>query len=167
MSRSRFDQPFPGLLTYMATSGSYFSTFQPKHFFAKMMPKYNPKANEEAKAAGFEDWTKRFTNYYQKWHDDATVSAAALEVPTLEAYVVSEEPDTRARVFRANPYYFKVDSSGQQLPYFEGVQRAVPERRPADARHPERRDRLQGAGAASCPTSRPRRRTRRRAATTC
>ena len=115
------DQPFPGLLTYMATSGSYFSTFQPKHFFANMMPKYNPKANDEAKAAGFDDWTKRFTNYYQKWHDDATVSAAALEVPTLEAYVVSEEPDTQQRVFRANPYYFKADSSGQQLPYFEAV----------------------------------------------
>lgn len=116
-----FDSPFPGLLTYMATSGSYFSTFAPKHFFESMMPKYNPKANDDAKAAGFEDWTKRFTNYYNKYHDDATVSAAALEVPTLEAHIVSAAPDTQQRVFRANPYYFKVDSSGQQLPYIDNV----------------------------------------------
>lgn len=116
-----FDDPFPGLLTYMATSGSYFSTFAPAHFFKKFMPKYNPHATEDAKAAGFEDWTKWFANYYQKWHDDGTVSAAALEVPTLEAHVVEVAPDTQQRIFKANPYYFKVDSSGQQLPYIDRV----------------------------------------------
>lgn len=116
-----FDKPFPGFLVYAATSGSYFSTFAPKHFFASMMPKYNPKANDDAKAAGYDDWTKRFTAYYNKWHDDATVSATALEVPTLEAMIVAEVPNTQQRVFKANPYYFKVDSSGQQLPYLDSV----------------------------------------------
>ncbi|MBN9306520.1 MULTISPECIES: ABC transporter substrate-binding protein [unclassified Devosia] len=114
-----FDAPDPGLLTYMATSGSYFSTFAPRHFFEKFMPKYNPNADADAKKAGFDDWKKWFANYYQKWHDDGTVTAAALEVPTLEAMVVEQVPDTQQRVFKANPYYFKVDSSGQQLPYFE------------------------------------------------
>ncbi len=116
-----FDEPFPGFLTYMATSGSYFSPFQPRHFFEKFMPHYNPNANEDAKSAGFEDWTKWFTNYYQKWHDDATVTAAALEVPTLEAHIVEIAPDTEQRLFKANPYYFKVDSMGQQLPYIDRV----------------------------------------------
>lgn len=116
-----FDAPNPGLLTYMATSGSYFSTFAPRHFFEKFMPKYNPKANDDAKAAGFDDWIKWFQSYYQKWHDDGTVSAAALEVPTLEAHVVELTPDTQQRLFKANPYYFKVDSSGQQLPYIDRV----------------------------------------------
>ena len=49
------------------------------------------------------------------------MTAAALEVPTLESHVVGDEPDTQQRVFKANPYYFKVDSSGQQLPYIERV----------------------------------------------
>ena len=62
----KFDEPFPGLLTYMATSGSYFSTFAPRHFFEKFMPKYNPKANDDAKAAGFEDWTKWFVELLQQ-----------------------------------------------------------------------------------------------------
>ena len=116
-----FDEPFPGFLTYMATSGSYFSTFAPRHFFEKFMPQYNANADADAKAAGFEDWKKWFTNYYQKWHDDASVSAAALEVPTLEAHVIELVPDTQQRVLKANPYYFKVDSSGQQLPYVDRV----------------------------------------------
>jgi peptide/nickel transport system substrate-binding protein len=116
-----FDQPDPGLLTYMATSGSYFSTFAPAHFFKKFMPKYNPKAADDAKAAGFDDWKKWFANYYQKYHDDGTVTAAALEVPTLEAHVIEIAPDTEQRVFKANPYFFKVDSMGQQLPYIDRV----------------------------------------------
>ncbi len=116
-----FDEPFPGFLTYMATSGSYFSTFAPSHFFKKFMPKYNPKADEEAKAAGFEDWKKWFANYYNKYHDDGTVTAAALDVPTLESHVIEIAPDTQQRVFKANPYYFKVDSMGQQLPYIDRV----------------------------------------------
>ena len=116
-----FDEPFPGLLIYMATSGSYFSTFAPAHFFEKFMPKYNPKADDDAKTAGFEDWKKWFANYYQKYHDDGTVSAAALEVPTLESHVIEIAPDTQQRIFKANPYYFKVDSSGQQLPYIDRV----------------------------------------------
>ena len=57
-----FESPFPGFLTYLATSGSYFSTFAPRHFFEKFMPQYNPNADADAKAAGFEDWKTWFTN---------------------------------------------------------------------------------------------------------
>ena len=114
-----FDEPFPGLLTYMATSGSYFTTFAPKHHFAKYLPKYNANADAEAKAAGFENWVKAFDSYYDKWKDSETLTAHALTVPTLESHIIEVEPDTQHRVFKANPYYFKVDSSGQQLPYID------------------------------------------------
>ena len=114
-----FDEPFPGLLSYIATSGSYFTTFAPKHHFAQYLPKYNPKADEEAKAAGFENWIKAFDTYYDKWKDAEALTAHALTVPTLESHIIEVEPDTQHRVFKANPYYFKVDSSGQQLPYID------------------------------------------------
>ena len=114
-----FDEPFPGLLTYMATSGSYFATFAPKHHFAQYLPKYNPNADADAKAAGFENWVKAFDSYYDKWKDAETLTAHALTVPTLESHIIEVEPDTQHRVFKANPYYFKVDSSGQQLPYID------------------------------------------------
>ena len=114
-----FDQPFPGLLSYLATSGSYFTTFAPKHHFAQYLPKYNGKADADAKAAGFENWVKAFDSYYDKWKDAETLTAHALTVPTLESHIIEIEPDTQHRVFKANPYYFKVDSSGQQLPYID------------------------------------------------
>ena len=114
-----FDEPFPGLLSYMATSGSYFTTFAPKHHFAQYLPKYNEKADADAKAAGFENWVKAFDSYYDKWKDAETLTAHALTVPTLESHIIEVAPDTQHRVFKANPYYFKVDSSGQQLPYID------------------------------------------------
>jgi peptide/nickel transport system substrate-binding protein len=116
-----FDEPFPGLLTYMATSGSYFTPFAPKHYFEKLHGVYNPNADAEAKAAGFESWGKRFDSIYDKWMDAQTVTAIGLEIPTLESHILSEVPDTQQRVFKANPYYFKVDSQGQQLPYIDYV----------------------------------------------
>ena len=82
------------------------------------MPKYNPKANDDAKAAGFDDWTKWFANYYQKWHDDGDGDGGRARGADARGLRRRRSPDTQQRVFKANPYYFKVDSSGQQLPYY-------------------------------------------------
>ena len=117
--RLSFDEPFPGLLSYMATSGSYFAPFAPKHHFEKYHATYNPKAEEEAKAAGFESWVKEFNTFYNVWKDAETLTAHSLTVPTLESHIIEVEPDTQRRMFKANPYYFKVDSMGQQLPYID------------------------------------------------
>lgn len=114
-----FDEPFPGLLTYMATSGNYFTPFAPKAYFEKIHGVYNPNADADAKAAGFESWGKRFDAIYDKWMDAQTVTATGLEIPTLESHVLELAPDTQQRVFKANPYYFKVDTAGQQLPYID------------------------------------------------
>jgi peptide/nickel transport system substrate-binding protein len=116
-----FDQPFPGLLSYMATSGSYFTPFAPRHYFEKLHGAYNANADAEAKAAGYDDWTKRFHAVWDKWMDAQTLTATGLEIPTLESHVLEIEPTTEQRLFKANPYYFKVDSSGQQLPYIDHV----------------------------------------------
>jgi len=40
-------------------------------------------------------------------------------VPTLESHILMKEPTTQRRVFVANPYYFKVDTAGNQLPYID------------------------------------------------
>lgn len=116
-----FDEPFPGLLTYMATSGSYFTPFAPKHYFEKMHGAYSATADADAKAAGYDTWAKRFDAVWDKWMDAQTLTATGLEVPTLESHVLEIEPTTEQRLFKANPYYFKVDSAGQQLPYIDRV----------------------------------------------
>lgn len=115
----KFAAPNPGLLYYFATSGSYFVPYAPRHHYMAYHPSYNPNADADAKAAGFKGWTERFSQIYHRWKDAETLTSHALVRPTLESHVMELEPDTQRRVFVANPYYFKIDTSGQQLPYID------------------------------------------------
>ncbi len=117
--RFDFAAPFPGFLMFLATGGSYFAPYAPKHVLERFHIRYNPKADEEAKDAGFEDWVSRFGLYWQKWKDELFDTEESLQVPTLDSHVLAETPNEKQRRFIANPYYFKLDSSGQQLPYID------------------------------------------------
>jgi len=115
----KFDTPFTGLLYYLGGGGSYFVPWAPQHFFEQYHIKYNPNANEEAIKNGFDNWVQQFTSYWNKWKDAIVSSAYGLEVPTLGSHILLKEPTTQRRVFVANPYYFKVDTAGNQLPYID------------------------------------------------
>ncbi len=112
-----FAQPYPGFLHMLGASGSYYSPYAVKHFLKNYHIKYNPKANEQAKAAGFKTWAEYFGVFFNKWKDAVTATAYGLKVPTLESHIMNTEPNSQRRTFVANPYYFKVDSAGNQLPY--------------------------------------------------
>lgn len=115
----KFEKPFTGLLYYLGGGGSYFVPWAPKHFFQQYHIKYNPNANEEAIKNGFDNWVQQFSSYWNKWKDAIVSSAYGLEVPTLGSHILLKEPTTQRRVFVANPYYFKVDTAGNQLPYID------------------------------------------------
>jgi peptide/nickel transport system substrate-binding protein len=114
-----FAAPYPGLLHYLSTGGSFFAPYAPKHHYARYHAKYNPKAEDEAKAAGAENWVKNFHRIWSKWKDAETIPAHALTRPTLESHILEVETNTQRRIFVANPYYFKVDTAGNQLPYID------------------------------------------------
>ena len=115
----KFDTPFTGLLYYLGGGGSYFVPWAPQHFFEQYHIKYNPNANEEAIKNGFDNWVQQFRSYWDRWKDAIVSSAYGLEVPTLGSHILLKEPTTQRRVFVANPYYFKVDTAGNQLPYID------------------------------------------------
>ena len=115
----KFAAPYPGLLHFLATGGSFFEPFAPKHHYSQYHLTYNPKADEDAKAAGAEGWKQRFNTIWNKWKDTETLTAHALTRPTLESHILELAPDTQRRVFVANPYYFKIDTAGHQLPYID------------------------------------------------
>lgn len=116
-----FDQPYPAFLNYNAGNGSYFVIFEAKHFLAPMHIDYNPKADEEAKAAGYDNWVQRFTKYWNKWKDATTAIPDGTKIPTLESQLMVAPLTTQHRNYAANPYFFKVDTSGQQLPYIDKI----------------------------------------------
>ncbi len=114
-----FNKPYTTLLYYLGGVGSYYDPYAPMHFLKAFHIKYNPKANETAVKKGFRDWTQHFRQYWSKWTDSVVMRPSGLKVPTLESHILIDDPTPASRKFMANPYYFKVDTAGNQLPYID------------------------------------------------
>ncbi|MDB4223593.1 ABC transporter substrate-binding protein [Granulosicoccus sp.] len=123
--RFNMPAPKPGLLAHFANS--YAQGFQPKHFLGKWDPELNPEADAMAVAAGFENGLEVLSNYYgnSDWTDtptpmlrspDKAANLPADTVPTLESHILIAE-STEGRHLVANPYFFQIDTAGNQLPY--------------------------------------------------
>ena len=117
--------PKPGLLTHFATS--YAQGFQPKHFLGQFHPDINPEADSLAQSMGFESGYDVIKAYYgnSDWTDtpspllstpDKVGNLPADVIPTLESHIYVTDT-TEGRHLVANPYFFQVDVTGQQLPY--------------------------------------------------
>ncbi|MGO4909841.1 ABC transporter substrate-binding protein [Pseudorhodobacter sp. W20_MBD10_FR17] len=117
--------PKPGLLAHFATH--FAQAFQPKHFLGQFHPDINPDADKLAQSLGFENGYAVIRAYYgnSDWMDTATPMLNSPDLvakmpgdaaPTLESHIVVKET-TEGRHFVANPYFYMVDTTGQQLPY--------------------------------------------------
>ena len=117
--------PKPGLLAHFANS--FAQGFQPMHFLGKFHPDIDPNADASAQAIGFENGLAVISAYYgnSDWTDTPTPMLASPDkvagmpadtMPTLESHILISE-STEGRHLVANPYYFMVDTTGQQLPY--------------------------------------------------
>ena len=112
-----FDAPLPGLLNHLVAQGQFFAAFAPKHALAEFHGDYNEDADALAQEAGYDTWSDWMRVRWGHWMDRTTHSALGLEVPTLESHIMVKAPDETFRDFVPNPYYHRVDTSGQQLPY--------------------------------------------------
>ncbi|MEM1176642.1 MAG: ABC transporter substrate-binding protein [Pseudomonadota bacterium] len=117
--------PKPGLLAHFATS--YAQGFQPAHFLGLFHPDVSENADEYAQSLGFENGYDAILAYYgnSDWTDTPSPMLSRADildglpkhaVPTLEAYLTVSDT-TEGRHYVANPYFFMVDTTGQQLPY--------------------------------------------------
>jgi peptide/nickel transport system substrate-binding protein len=101
-----FPVPTPGILSFFATS--YIQPWQPKHFFDKKADEGMSLPEVAELYYGNSDWTDTPSPLLSGEADDV--------IPTLESHILVEE-NTEGRHLVANPYYFAVDTVGNQLPY--------------------------------------------------
>jgi peptide/nickel transport system substrate-binding protein len=89
---------------------------KPAHYLKQFHKKYAAEADLAAKLKenNETEWAKLLTDK-DKSHWDAGTKQA-LGLPTLSAWVLTEYTDQRT-TFERNPYYWHVDSAGNQLPY--------------------------------------------------
>ena len=123
--RFNMPSPKPGFLAHFANH--YAQGFQPKHFLGQYHPDINPDADQLAQSLGFENGYALIKAYYgsSDWMDTPTPMLAHPDkvanlpfdaAPTLESHIVISE-STEGRHFVANPYFYMVDTAGNQLPY--------------------------------------------------
>lgn len=127
------NEPAPGFLDNFAQD--YAQPFQPKHLLAQFHPAFNADADKLARSLGFESGYEVVNFYYGQsdWKDIPTPllkDGAASErlvkagftaiAPSLESHLVVEE-SLEGRRLVANPYFFQVDTAGNQLPYINEI----------------------------------------------
>lgn len=92
-----------------------FGCYAPKHYLKQFLPKYSSEeaVNARAKSEGFESWV-RMLNAKKDWNLNP-------ELPILGPWRTVRPINTPTWVLERNPFYYAVDTDGNQLPYINQI----------------------------------------------
>ena len=118
-----FGEPYGGLLREISVKGwqGYTDLILPKHYLQQWHINYtpidDPKMQDELSKLNLKDeWWQVFAAHRCNNWDDTNPRCAGF--PTLGPWVAVTAP-SQVLAFDRNPYYYKVDTQGQQLPYID------------------------------------------------
>ena len=103
------------------SDGFAYGSFAPANYLKQFLPKNSSAEalNAEAKAAGYDNWVQYF-HYKSDWRLNR-------DLPTLAAWKMVQPITGQQWVLERNPYYYVVDTDGNQLPYLDRVQMTLAE----------------------------------------
>ena len=112
-----FPQSKPEFLQQLIRQGGI--CFAPEHYYVNLLPEYMGEDAAKAKAADI-----GYAGAEEMLRETVTKAWNIPGVPTLNPYIISTEEgknDVSGNYYEfvRNPYYWKVDSLGQQLPYMD------------------------------------------------
>jgi peptide/nickel transport system substrate-binding protein len=95
--------------------------YAPAHYLKQFLPKYSSAdaLNQQAKTAGFDNWAQMF-----KIKSDWRLNP---DVPTIAAWRMVQPINGQTWLLERNPYFWTVDTAGNQLPYLDKVQLTLAE----------------------------------------
>jgi len=109
-----FEVPNPNFDLTMVRAVENGQLFAPKNYLKQWHIKYNDKATDVAKAEKFDSWMQAFLYHY-----DRTQAQMDTKLPDITPWVLSKIDDLGNKYFDRNPYYWAVDTAGNQLPYID------------------------------------------------
>ncbi len=120
----RFDSPNGLFISSLAQVNGAEPTSYPKHYLSQFLPKYNSDIDALVAAEGVQSWTELFVKKFgtvgsidnmNRWQNP--------ELPVLNAWVLTNRyGDVSPVVAKRNPYYWKIDTDGNQLPYIDSIE---------------------------------------------
>ncbi|HXP04012.1 MAG TPA: ABC transporter substrate-binding protein [Stellaceae bacterium] len=114
--RYTWAKPNPLFLPALAGPDPMF-IYRPAHYLKQFHVKYTAKDKlaDLVKAAGVRNWAALHTKVDSMYKNDNP------DLPTLEPWVLKTKPPADRLVFERNPYYYRVDGAGHQLPYIDRI----------------------------------------------
>jgi len=120
-----FDDPYGSLVVVMAIKGwvGYTDLVKPAHYLKQFHKDYADETEllalvEEAGYTDIEGWVNLFSQKdITNWEAHL---ADAINMPRLYPWILVEMTDG-ALIYERNPYYYKVDVEGKQLPYIDRI----------------------------------------------
>lgn len=94
--------------------GGYAVMYQPAHYLKQFHGKYNENADARAKEEGYDTWQEAFGEGGLYWW----APLRNPDKPQIEPWDLVDWSDT-LQVKERNPYFFRVDAEGNQLPYID------------------------------------------------
>ena len=97
--------------------------YAPMHYLKDFHASYTSKdeLDEKVKAEGLDNWPALF----QAKKGGSSEFWAMPERPTITAWLAQNSITELIHVLERNPYYYKVDTEGQQLPYIDRMERTT------------------------------------------
>ena len=107
-----------GIGAGLATRGAFQNwggAYAPAHYLKQFLPKYSSEeaANKKAKELGFDNWVSLLRNRYS-W-------ALNPELPVMTPWRTVSPINTPTWSMERNPYFWAVDTAGNQLPYIDRI----------------------------------------------
>ena len=121
-----YTAPFGSLIKYLALQGwnGYDPLLRPKHAMEQYHPKYAEaaalKSALEKDGLEADQWPTLFNQNYCNHWDMSFMRDKCIGFPVLSPWIMTEVT-IEAGSFERNPYYWKVDEAGRQLPYIDEV----------------------------------------------
>lgn len=120
----RFPEPNALFLEQLAGMRANELTRYPAHYFRPIHRRHNPAAAEALAQELKATWAEAFRTRYTPW------TWRNQKTPTLDAWVLETPylPGTNELRAARNPYYWKVDTLGRQLPYIDRLSMTIVDR---------------------------------------
>jgi len=114
----KFSKPKPFFINRLGHFSAA-SMLKPKHYLKNFHPNYvsQEELQEALEKEGFDNWWQLFGNKDNVWG----AITFSVDRPTLGPYKLVKKTSSR-RIYERNPYYWKVDTEGNQLPYVNRIE---------------------------------------------
>jgi len=114
--RYTWTRPNPLFMPDLAGPSPLF-IYRPSHYLKQFHQKYAEKATLDAlvKQANQRNWASLHNKFDTMYRGDNP------DLPSLEPWILKTKPPSDRFIFERNPYYYRVDKQGNQLPYIDRV----------------------------------------------